>query len=67
MATLYTQVQADALQAAIAAGVTNVSYQGKSVTYRSLDEMRLLLTMMNRDISGQPMQRRFLPVTYKHL
>ena len=65
--TLYTQAQADNLQAAIAAGVTTVSYQGKSVTYRTLDEMRLLLTLMRRDISGQPMQRRFTPVTYKHL
>lgn len=35
----FTQIQLDAIEGAIAAGSTSVSYEGKSVTYRSLDEM----------------------------
>lgn len=35
----FTQAQLDAIEEAIAAGSTSVSYEGKSVTYRTLDEM----------------------------
>jgi hypothetical protein len=35
----FTQAQLDAIEAGIAAGSTSVSYEGKSVSYRSLDEM----------------------------
>ena len=36
----YTQTQLDALDAAIAEGVLTVSYDGRTVTYRSLQEMK---------------------------
>lgn len=35
----FTQAQLNAIETGIAAGTTSVSYEGKSVTYRSLDEM----------------------------
>ena len=35
----YTQTQLDALDVAIAEGVLTVSYDGRTVTYRSLNEM----------------------------
>lgn len=35
----WTQGQLDAIENSIAAGVTSVSYEGKSTTFRSLDEM----------------------------
>lgn len=65
--SLYTQAQYDAIKAALASGVTTVSYQGKSVTYRDFTEMLTLLSLMEADISGVKMQRQFRPVTYKHL
>ena len=35
----YTQTQLDALDVSIAEGVLTVSYDGRTVTYRSLNEM----------------------------
>jgi hypothetical protein len=35
----FTQAQLDAIEAGIASGVTTVSYEGKSTSFRSLDEM----------------------------
>ena len=40
--------QIAAIQAAIAAGVTSVSYEGKSATYRSLDEMTKTVAYLQR-------------------
>lgn len=48
----WTQAQLDALSAAIAKGVTTVSYDGNRVEYRSLDEMLKLKQEMENDISG---------------
>lgn len=47
----FTQAQIDALQEAIALGVTTVSYQGRTTTYRSIAEMREILAMMNASVS----------------
>lgn len=35
----FSQAQLTAIEAGIAAGTTTVSYEGRSVSYRSLDEM----------------------------
>jgi len=35
----FSQAQLDAIEAGIAAGTTSIAYEGRSVTYRSLDEM----------------------------
>jgi hypothetical protein len=42
----FTLVQLAVLEEAIAAGTTSVSYEGKSVTYRSLDEMLKVRRLM---------------------
>lgn len=49
----YTADQAQALRDAIASGVLTVrSSTGETVTYRSLAEMRSLLSEMEADIAG---------------
>ena len=39
----YTEEQIGALRAALASGVLTVSYDGKSVTYRSIEEIKAAL------------------------
>ena len=39
----YTEDQIRALRAALASGVLTVAYDGKSVTYRSVDEIKTAL------------------------
>jgi hypothetical protein len=46
MALTITQAMVDALAAAIASGERSVSYDGRSVTYRDLDEMLRVLAWM---------------------
>ena len=46
----FTRAQYDALIESIAAGTTAVSYSGKSVTYRSLDDMIKLAKIMQRSL-----------------
>ncbi len=48
----YSQAQLDALRQAIAQGVTTIEYQGKRITYRSLDEMTALEARIARDLAG---------------
>ena len=40
----YTEDQVRALREALTSGVLTVSYDGKSVTYRSVDEIKTALT-----------------------
>ncbi len=63
----YTQAQYTALCAAIAAGATSVSYQGKSVQYRDLQQMLELKALMEADLNGTKIKRQFRPVTCKRL
>jgi hypothetical protein len=61
MAVTWTQEEIDALKAAIASGVLNVTYAGppqRSVTYQNLAEMRALLAEMNRQVTEAPSYRR---------
>lgn len=48
----WTQTQLDALNDAIAAGVTSVSHNGKTVSYRSLAEMMQLRDRMQWEIAN---------------
>ena len=48
----YTQEQVDTLRADIAAGVGSMSSDGRTVTYRSLAEMRSLLQEMEASLAG---------------
>ncbi len=56
----YTQTQIDALKAAIATGAREVWYGDKRVAYRSLDEMKQTLSIMENEVNGQkPSRRRY--------
>ena len=46
----YTTAQLNALEAAIAQGVTSVSYRDRTVQYRSLNDMIKLRDQMRRDL-----------------
>lgn len=46
----FTQEQLDALEEAIAQGVTTVAYGDKRVEYRSLQDMIRLRDMMRKDL-----------------
>lgn len=50
----FSQVQLDAIEAGIAAGVTTVSYEGKTASYRSLDEMLRIRDIIMRALSLAP-------------
>ena len=57
----YTTTQRDTLKQAIASGVLRISYDGKTVEYRSMTELKAALneveTALSRD-SGDPQTRR---------
>jgi thiamine monophosphate synthase len=46
----FSQNQLDALEEAIAKGVTRVQYEDKEIVYRSLDEMMRLRDKMLREL-----------------
>ena len=58
----YTEDQVRALREALTSGVLTVSYDGKSVTYRSVDEIKAALTEIEnaraRDAGRQVRQIR---------
>lgn len=53
----FTQSQLDALESSIAAGVTTVSYEGKSSTFRSLDEMLRVRDIIRRALGLAPVSQ----------
>jgi hypothetical protein len=55
----FTQAQIDALQAAIAQGVLTVQFADRTVTYRSLREMRDTLAMMEADVATTSRPRAY--------
>jgi hypothetical protein len=62
----YTQTQLDALRAARALGVTQVSYQGRTTTYRSLEEMDKIIASMEDGLgSGGRTPRRTTYATFR--
>ncbi len=60
----FTQAQLDALDQAIATGALRVAYDGKSVQYRSLEEMRLIRDQVRRELGlaagDKPKQTRII-------
>lgn len=50
----WTQGQLDAIEAAIASGVTSVSYEGKSTTFASLDVMLRIRSMIQISLGLVP-------------
>jgi hypothetical protein len=66
MTMAFTQAQIDALKEAIALGVTQVSYQGRITTYRSLEDMKASLRMMEDSVaSGGNTPRRTTYATFR--
>ncbi len=55
----YTQQQITEIISAIASGAERVSYGDKSVEYRSLSDLRQLLSTMTDDVMGTPARRSF--------
>ena len=49
----YTIAQRDALKQAIASGVLRLSYDGKTVEYRSVEELRVAMRDVRRGLSEQ--------------
>lgn len=56
----FSQTQLDALDAAIASGTLRVSYDGKDITYRSLDELMRVRSMVAGGL-GVARQTHFNP------
>jgi hypothetical protein len=57
----YTTAQRDALKQAIASGVLRLSYDGKTVEYRSMTELKAALNDVEAAlarVSGDPQTRR---------
>jgi hypothetical protein len=54
----YTQTDVDKLKAAIATGAREVWYGDKRVAYRSLTEMKEVLSTMEAEVSGKKVSRR---------
>ena len=50
----WTQAQLDSIEAGIAAGVTSVSYEGKTTSFRSLDEMLRVRDIIRRALGLSP-------------
>lgn len=50
----FTQVQLDAIEEGIASGSTSVSYEGKSVTYRSIEDMLQIRAIIMRALGLLP-------------
>jgi hypothetical protein len=57
----YTTEQYEALKKAVATGTHSVSYGDKAVTYRSLSEMKELLSLMEGELFPErtPRRRRY--------
>lgn len=54
----YTIEQYETLKAAVASGVTSVNYGDKTVSYRSLTEMKEILRMMREELFPEAIPRR---------
>lgn len=50
----FTQSQLDALEYAIATGTTSVSYEGKSSSFRSLDDLLRVRDIIRRALGQAP-------------
>ncbi len=61
----YTTEQYTALKNAIATGTTSVSYGDKTVSYRSISEMKEILRMMEEELFPQrvPRRRRYASIS----
>lgn len=68
----WTQTDIDKLKAAIAQGATKVKFADREVTYRSLDEMRETLRILQAEVDSasgvtRPRLRKVQFITHKGL
>lgn len=49
----YSQGQLESLQAALASGVLTVTYMGRTVTYRSVDDLRKAIQTVQNSLANQ--------------
>lgn len=66
----YTQAQLDAIDRALAAGVTRVTYEGNTTEYRSVDDMLKIRAIAAADVaaaSGGTPVRQIYATTRKGL
>ena len=57
----FSQTQLDALQAALTQGERRVSFGDKTVEYRSVDELRLAIREVKKDLQEQATATGFWP------
>lgn len=56
----------DALEEAIFSGATTITYSGKTVTYRSLDEMTRVARYLAKRLGRSGAKPRVATITYKN-
>lgn len=64
MATAFTQAQLNALEEAIATGATAITYEGKRVEYRNLDEMMRIRDTMRAALGLNSQTSRYSLASY---
>lgn len=60
----YTHIQLDALKAAYASGTLRVSYDGKSVEYRSLADLERAISVVTAELSPTTVPERSSLATF---
>ena len=60
----FSQAQLNAIEEGIAGGTTTVSYDGKSVSYRSLDDMLRIRNIIMRALGLVPQQSATILVAH---
>lgn len=63
----YTQAHLDDLRAAYASGATEVSYEGKTLKYRSLKELAQAIATVEAALAGVAPRRQHYPTFSKGL
>ena len=53
----YTQTHLDALQEALASGTLTVTFEGRSMTYRSVQELQRAISVVQSSLSQQSGKR----------
>ena len=53
----YTQTHLDALQEALASGTLTVTFEGRSMTYRSVQELQRAISVVQNSLNQQSSKR----------
>jgi|DewCreStandDraft_4_1066084.scaffolds.fasta_scaffold338118_1 hypothetical protein len=55
----WTQAHLDAIKEAYASGVLTVTFEGRSTTYRSLDEMERVIAAIEKELNPAKRRRQY--------